>query len=208
MKPGNKASILLKSIHLCGTLLSQFKTKWVLSSILFLLQREQRSESESPVTKRWEFRKDRPSCKWERYLFPNFDPYLKCPYLIGLKILLRFPWKIIISFWDLRSLLDNSFIRENSWFFCEYCNYKTKKEKGLTIHIGKVHGAKKEVNDESFKWDMCYNVSTSESMLKVHKTSFHSWTCRYCIIMNVNNREKHMREGHTFIDTEQIMSHI
>ena len=26
--------------------------------------------------------------------------------------------------------------------------------------------------------------------------------------MNVNNREKHMREGHTFIDTEQIMSHI
>ena len=99
-------------------------------------------------------------------------------------------------------------IRENSWFFCEYCNYKTKKEKGLTIHIGKVHSAKKEVNDESFKWDMCYNVSTSESMLKVHKTSFHSWKCRYCIIMNVNNREKHMREGHTFIDTEHIMSHI
>ena len=99
-------------------------------------------------------------------------------------------------------------IRENSWFFCEYCNYKTKIENGLTIHIGKMHGAEKEVNDESFKCDMCDNVSTSESMLKVHKTSFHSWKCRYCIIMNVNNREKHMREGHTFIDTEQIMSHI
>ena len=84
-------------------------------------------------------------------------------------------------------------IRENSWFFCEYCNYKTKKEKGLTIHIGKLHGAEKEVNDESCMCDTCNNVSTSESMLKVHNTSFHSWKCHYCIMINVNNREKHMR---------------
>ena len=115
LKPGNNISILLKSINLCATYLSQFKTKWVLSSIIFLLQLEQRSESDSPVTKRWEFRKDRPSRKWERYLFPNLDPYLKCWYLFGLKILLRFSLKITISFWDLRSLLkvDHSF--EKKW---------------------------------------------------------------------------------------------
>ena len=45
-------------------------------------------------------------------------------------------------------------IRENSWFFCEYCSYKTKKEKGLTIHIYKMHGAEKV---ESFKCDICEN---------------------------------------------------
>ena len=85
---------------------------------------------------------------------------------------------------------------------------ETKNENGLTIHIGKVHGEEKEVNDENFKCDMCDNISTSESIVKVHKTSFHSWKCRYCIIINVNNREKHMREAHKFIDKEQIMSHI
>ena len=91
--------------------------------------------------------------------------------------------------------------------FVNIATTKPKKEKCLTIHIGKLHGAEKEVNDESFKCDMCDNILTSESMLKVHKTSFHSWKCRNCIIMNVNNREKHMREVHKYIDKEQMISH-
>ena len=30
-------------------------------------------------------------------------------------------------------------IRENSWFYCEHCDYKTKRKNGLKIHIGKMH---------------------------------------------------------------------
>ena len=28
-------------------------------------------------------------------------------------------------------------VRENSWWFCEHCDYKSKSKKGLKIHIGK-----------------------------------------------------------------------
>ena len=76
-----------------------------------MLHFEQRSESDNPVTNRCEFRNDRPSLKWDKYLFPNLDPYLKCLYFFGLKMLLRFSLKITISFWDLRSLpkVDHNF---------------------------------------------------------------------------------------------------
>ena len=30
-------------------------------------------------------------------------------------------------------------IKENSWFFCKYCPYKTKKKNGLKIHVGRMH---------------------------------------------------------------------
>ena len=77
------------------------------------------------------------------------------------------------------------------------------KKKGLTIHIGKMHGAEKV---ESFKCDICENESISESMLKVHQSKYHIWKCRYCN-MSINKRGKHMREHHGFLD-EEIRSEI
>ena len=101
LKPGNNNSILLNSMILWGIKLSQLKTKWELLSILFLLHHEQRFQSDRPATNCCEFWKYWSSHKWERYLFSDFEPYLKCWDLFGLKIILRFSWQKIISFWDL-----------------------------------------------------------------------------------------------------------
>ena len=30
-------------------------------------------------------------------------------------------------------------VKNNSWYFCDKCDYKTKHRKGLRIHIGKMH---------------------------------------------------------------------
>ena len=38
-----------------------------------------------------------------------------------------------------RGVFLQTLIRENSWFNCEDCDYMTKYEKELKIHIGKMH---------------------------------------------------------------------
>ena len=53
------------------------RTKWQISSVLFSSHFKQMMSSASPVTKRWEFRKDLPTLKCVKYLFPILDPYLK-----------------------------------------------------------------------------------------------------------------------------------
>ena len=60
------------------------KTKWEIFSTLFSLHFSQMSVLDNPVIKQWEFRKDLPTRRWVKYLFPILDPYLKCRFLIGL----------------------------------------------------------------------------------------------------------------------------
>ena len=45
---------------------------------------------------------------------------------------------------------EESFCEEEIFFFCDHCNFKTRKEKGIKVHIGRVHSLKCETCDKKF----------------------------------------------------------
>ena len=45
---------------------------------------------------------------------------------------------------------EELFCEEEIFFFCDHCNFKTRKEKGIKVHIGRVHSLKCEICDEKF----------------------------------------------------------
>ena len=96
-KYGTNLVILLIKDALGELNIGHKKTKWQIFSVLFWVHFGQMSFSDSPVTKRWEFRKDLPTLKCVKYLFPILDPYLKWRFFIGFYKPLIFSLNLIKS---------------------------------------------------------------------------------------------------------------
>ena len=45
---------------------------------------------------------------------------------------------------------EEEFCEEEIFLFCYHCNFKTRKEKGIKVHIGRVHSQKCETCDEVY----------------------------------------------------------
>ena len=115
-------------------------------------------------------------------------------------------------------------IKENSWFICEKCEYKTKSRKGLKIHIGKFHDSV-SIIEIQLKCDQSEKEAVSEGNLKVHNAKWHTkvdpepgygyitnmlskgakynFLCLMCE-KEVYDRVEHLQEEHDYIDEESI----
>ena len=64
-------------------------------------------------------------------------------------------------------------IKENSWFYCDKCEYKTKSRKGLKKHTIKSHDKVSNI-EETLKCNICEKEAISIRKLKVHNAKWHT----------------------------------
>ena len=76
-------------------------------------------------------------------------------------------------------------IRENSWLFCEHCEYKSESKKGLKMRIGKMYETLKNTTEEfDLKCDECYIMKEDKCYFMEEKKPLEKWkeTCSHPFI--------------------------